>query len=44
MQRKFIEKKLLLASNNQDKIREIKELFFPYGVEIISATDLNIEE
>ncbi len=42
--RKFIEKKLLLASNNPGKIREITDLLTPHDIKIISVTDLNIEE
>ena len=34
--------KFLLASNNKDKIREFREVFTPYGVEILSLKDLNI--
>ncbi len=44
MTRKFIEKELLIASNNKGKIIEIKELISPYGIKILSAADLNIEE
>ena len=42
--RKFNDKKLLIASHNAGKIREIKELLLPFGFEIISAADLKIEE
>jgi XTP/dITP diphosphohydrolase len=34
--------KILLASNNKDKIREFREVFTPYEVEILSLKDLNI--
>ena len=34
--------KLLVASNNQHKIKEFKEMFSPFGVEIFSPSDLNI--
>ena len=42
--RKFKDKKLLIASHNAGKVREIKELLLPFGLEIISAADLKIEE
>ena len=35
--------KFLLASNNKDKIREFREVFTPYGVEVLSLKDLNID-
>jgi XTP/dITP diphosphohydrolase len=44
MHRKFNHNKLLVASNNPGKIREIKELFSTYNIEIISITDSNIIE
>ncbi len=42
--RKFTDKKLLLATHNLGKLREIKELLLPFGLEIISAADLKIQE
>lgn len=42
--RKFTDSKLLIASHNKGKVREIGELLKPYGLEVISACDLNIEE
>jgi XTP/dITP diphosphohydrolase len=42
--RKFRDKKLLIASHNAGKVREITELLLPFGLEIISAADLKIEE
>ncbi len=36
--------RLLLASHNPGKVREIGELLKPYGVEVISAGDLNLPE
>lgn len=36
--------KLLIASNNPGKIREIKALLDPYNIEIISINDLDVEE
>ena len=36
--------KMVVASHNPGKIREIRDLLEPYGVEAISAGDLNIPE
>lgn len=44
MNRKFLDKKLLLASNNNGKILEIKELLLPYNITISSASDFKITE
>ena len=44
MSSKFPYDKLLIASNNPGKIREIKALLDPYNIEIISITDFDIEE
>jgi XTP/dITP diphosphohydrolase len=44
MYRKFVENKLLIASNNKGKISEFRQLFAPYNIEIISAIDLQIDE
>jgi len=38
--REFTDKKLVIASHNKGKIAEIKELFEPYGVEIVVRDDL----
>ncbi len=35
--------KILIASNNQGKIKEFKALFDPLNIEILSLKDLNIE-
>lgn len=35
--------KLVLASNNPDKIREVKEILCPIGIEIVSLKDLGIK-
>ena len=40
----FKENKLVIASHNQGKIREIRELLQPLNIEILSAYDLKIEE
>ena len=42
--RKFTDSKLLIASHNNGKVREIEELLKPFGLEVVSASDLNIEE
>jgi XTP/dITP diphosphohydrolase len=36
--------KLVVASHNSGKIREIKALLMPFGIETVSAADLNIPE
>lgn len=42
--RKFAEKKLVIASHNAGKVREIRDLLAPFGVEVISAGDLGFDE
>ena len=42
--RRLIEKKIVLASHNAGKLREISALVEPLGIEVISAADLNLEE
>ena len=42
--RKFTEPKLIVASHNQGKIREIGSLLAPFGIEVISVADLGFEE
>lgn len=37
-------KKLVVASHNKGKVREITELLSPYGVETVSAGDLGLPE
>lgn len=44
MSRKFEEKKLVLATHNPGKLVEMKALLAPYGVEVLSAGDLNLSE
>ncbi len=44
MARKFTEKKLVIASHNQGKVREIGELLRPLGIEVVSALDLDLPE
>jgi XTP/dITP diphosphohydrolase len=42
--RKFTSSKLLIGSHNKGKVREIQELLKPFGLEVISAADLGMEE
>jgi len=44
MARHFTEKKLIIASHNPGKVREIAELLAPYGVEVVSAGELGLDE
>jgi XTP/dITP diphosphohydrolase len=44
MKRKFTENKLLIASNNHDKVKEITRLFSPLGIEIIPVSNFNLAE
>jgi XTP/dITP diphosphohydrolase len=36
--------RIVIASHNEGKVRELAELFAPFGVECISAKSLNLEE
>ena len=42
--RKFQEKKLVVASHNQGKVREIGDLLRPFGLDVVSAAELNLAE
>ncbi len=44
MVRKLEAGKLVIASHNQGKVKEIQELLAPFGMEVISAGDLNLPE
>lgn len=44
MSRKFSEGKLVIASHNAGKVREIGELLAPFGVEVVSAGALGLDE
>jgi XTP/dITP diphosphohydrolase len=44
MTRKLAPGKLVIASHNPGKVREIAELLGPYGIEPISAADLDLPE
>lgn len=37
-------KKVVLASNNKGKLKELKKLLSPYDVEVISQSELNVED
>lgn len=37
-------KKIIIASHNPGKVREIQDLLAPLGIEIVTATDLGLEE
>lgn len=34
---------IVLASSNQNKVREIKEIFAPYNIQILGITDLDVD-
>jgi len=42
--RRFTENKLIIASHNPGKVREIGELLAPWSVEVVSAAELNLPE
>ncbi len=42
--RKFIDKKVVIASNNEGKIIELKEILKVFGVQILSNKDFDISE
>lgn len=42
--RKLTENRIVLASHNTGKLREISELLAPYGIEVVSAGDLGLAE
>lgn len=42
--RKLTEKKIVLASHNAGKLREIGALLAPYGIEVVSAGELGFDE
>ena len=44
MARRFTEKRLIIASHNSGKVREIGELLDPWSVELVSAAELNLPE
>jgi XTP/dITP diphosphohydrolase len=44
MARQFTEKRLVIASHNPGKVREIDELLSPWQIEVVSAAELNLPE
>ncbi|MHA1543506.1 MAG: RdgB/HAM1 family non-canonical purine NTP pyrophosphatase [Alphaproteobacteria bacterium] len=44
MVRRLTEKKLVVASHNPGKVREISELLKPYDLQVVSASDLGLPE
>lgn len=44
MSRRFTDKKLVIASHNAGKVREIAELLGPFGIEVVSAGALGLPE
>lgn len=44
MARRFTEKRLVIASHNPGKVREIGELLNPWQIEVVSAAELNLPE
>ncbi|MEM7243320.1 MAG: RdgB/HAM1 family non-canonical purine NTP pyrophosphatase [Pseudomonadota bacterium] len=42
--RKLTEKKIILASHNEGKLKEISDLLAPYEIEVVSAAALGLEE
>ena len=42
--RRLTEPKIILASHNQGKLREIQPLLAPFGIECVSAGGLGLEE
>lgn len=44
MARHFDEKRLVIASHNPGKVREIGELLAAFDVEVVSAGELNLAE
>ena len=44
MARRLTEKRIVVASHNAGKVREINDLLHPFGLEAVSAADLNLPE
>ncbi len=44
MPRRFADKKLVIASHNAGKVREIGDLMAPFGIEVVSARSLGLPE
>jgi XTP/dITP diphosphohydrolase len=44
MTRKFTEQRLVIASHNAGKVREIVALVKPFGIDVVSASELSLPE
>ncbi len=44
MTRKFTDKRILVATHNAGKLEEMTELFAPYGVSVVGAAEMGLEE
>lgn len=44
MPRRFEGKSIVVASHNEGKVREIRELLAPFGIETVSAAELDLDE
>jgi hypothetical protein len=44
MTRKLTEKRIVVASHNRGKVREIADLVQPHGIETVAAADLDLPE
>ncbi len=44
MTRKLETKKLVVATHNEGKLKELAELLAPYAIEVVSSSDLNLPE
>lgn len=44
MARRLTEKRIVVASHNAGKVQEINDLLHPFGLEAVSAADLNLPE
>ena len=42
--RKLLPGRLVAATHNSGKVRELKDLFEPLGFEVVSAADLDLAE
>ena len=42
--RKLIEKKVVLATHNAGKVKEMQAILAPFGIKVLSAGDLNLTE
>ncbi|GFE49349.1 non-canonical purine NTP pyrophosphatase [Roseobacter cerasinus] len=44
MSRRFDDKRILVATHNAGKLDEMRQLFAPYGVEVVGAAEMNLAE